>query len=297
MTKDELVKAAMSMPVVRGAAEELRAQQRNAQGANPGALEEWCPPNPAGSCPFCSGNFKDHAPGCPKGLPKKRARALPPARTACGLLMDGDRLAAHISQCPGCRARSATLQVSNDGAVWVNYSGTLDGIDGYRHVRTQWISAQELEAHAQARAALGGVLSGQQSAERASAQHQFRDLKCGGGCGLSLSLAPIVTSWTCPACIDKAKAAREAPKSMVCVGAKTAPGFPCFGQRELRHVAKTEPPVLLCHGHYLHAEAKICTDGLTNVLDNAERPERLPPRRPPPLAHSYGIEDPALPDA
>lgn len=83
MTKEELVKAARDIPVRMGDAEKLRAQQRQAVGPAPGALETWCPPTvPA---------------------PKKRVKALPPARAGCGTLMDADRLAAHEQQCTQCQ--------------------------------------------------------------------------------------------------------------------------------------------------------------------------------------------------
>lgn len=62
------------------------------------------------------------------------------------------------------------------------------------------------------------------------------------------------------------------PAPATCVGVKS---FPCFGPRALRHTVKGKPPFILCQGHYLHMEATVNTDGLTNVLDSPKYPERI----------------------
>jgi hypothetical protein len=66
---------------------------------------------------------------------KARVKPLPPIRAACDTLMDGDRLAAHITQCAACQAAGARLQVSTDGATWTNYTGELENVEAYAHVR------------------------------------------------------------------------------------------------------------------------------------------------------------------
>ena len=83
-------------------------------------------------------------------------------------------------------------------------------------------------------------------------------------------------------------AAKAEPK---CVGAKS---FPCFGPRALRHTVKGKPPFLLCEGHYLHAEASLVPGYDTHKTSIDSMSERLPRPR---LAHSMGVEDPALPEA
>jgi hypothetical protein len=85
-----------------------------------------------------------------------------------------------------------------------------------------------------------------------------------------------------------------AEKGPVCIGGSHT----CSGPVLVRHYSKSGAFGLLCEGFMLAAEAVAqrktgnC-DGLTNVLDNADVPSRLARPR---LAHSHGVEDPALED-
>lgn len=227
MTKAELVEAAMKMDVTPGAADKLRAQQREdvSHADREQALSEWCPPSRA------------------RG-PKKRV--WPRLRAACGLLMDGDRLAEHFSQCSGCQAAGARLQVSNDGVNWTNYTGPLDRIDRYLHVRTGWIKPATSEPG--------------------------RAGWCNNcGCGNDgLGYAHLES------CEHAAKPAQEAAKADSAAKPLTSVSM----------APTLEGAKMMAKHFWMASQSGKPYTG----------PERLPRDRPP-LAHSYGIEDPALPDA
>jgi len=181
-----------------------------------------------------------------KRAPKKRTRQLPPARAACDTLMDGDRLAAHVSQCLACHTAGAVLQVSNDGATWTNYTGTVEGVESYRHVRCIATTPKSEPGRTET------------------------DHVCGNGCA-----------------VCDPPAAKAKPKCAACADA-SAPLL--MRWENIGGVGIVQR--LTCARCYLDGEHNVARSTPSTGKPYAG-PERF---QSPPLAHSYGIEDPALPD-
>lgn len=271
-------------------------------------------------------DMMEHLGLLPRPAPKKRVRALPPTRAACDTVMDADRLPMHVAQCLVCAERGAVLQVSNDGQAWVNYNGTIQRTEDYRHIRcvaTRPVKpvcvgcgVGEAEVHKprcpkvaatrRARAwaikEVGEALkaspfSASRSAERVDkAVERLTNEIMNDGDSLSSG------SFVAPTCRDcRRPLGREwiVHRSAGGVTSYTCP--PCFDKE------KAKPAITCCRSGVMsdgHLHDSRCRD---NVAERAAwmaaqsgvpytGPERLPRLAPPPLVHSYGIEDPALPD-
>jgi hypothetical protein len=226
------------------------------------------------------------------------------------MLMDGDRLAEHITRCGECQVQGARLQVSNDGANWTNYTGAVENVEAYAHVRcvatvtTPWIDLKStLSPKSADFFGIDRTVAPKLAPDFLKMHLALCRSNRGGDCncfGLLTNDVPppkLVINLECQGC-GVGEGVQHHPRCPrlvpICAGVKS---FPCFGARALRHTVKGKPPAMLCDGHYLHVESTLIEGPrMQTALSDPKVPERLDHRRPP-MAHSFGVEDPALPNA
>jgi len=176
------------------------------------------------------------APPAPSAPPPRARIKLPPQRAACGVLMDGDRLPAHMAQCVDCAKAGGVLQVSLDGQSWVNYSGSVEGLKRFPPGGSRCLIPRPRtdDSGNMERIVKGAPVEVPMCQKRGCAR---------------LGVRPAVDGlWLCD--LDGAK----------------------------------------------YALWRSEQSGASGILRDSKHPELLS-HNPLPLAHSYGIEDPALPNA